>query len=236
MPKQRKLPLYVQIKNKLVNNIKEGVWQPGEAIPSESQLIEQYNVSRTTIRQAIQDLVQKNVLETRRGAPTRVRQEPQIELENPGIIHHELGKDFEVEVVRAEKLQENYYARYQLQLKEDNEDVFILERLRIADQKPIAFQQMFLPLSIGEKVREFSSEAFDIFPKLGEHNIHYTNIKELVSASNATRHEADLLGVAPGEALIVIERTTLGIHGSPIEYSRTKYLPPFFHYRVEIGK
>lgn len=235
MPKQRKLPLYVQIKNKLVNNIKEGVWQPGEAIPSESQLIEQYNVSRTTIRQAIQDLVQKNVLETRRGAPTRVRQEPQLELENPGIIHHELGTDFEVKVVRSEQLQENYYASSQLQL-EEHEGVFILERLRIADQKPIAFQQMFLPLSIGEKVREFSSEAFDIFPKLGEHNIHYTNIKELVSASNATPYEADLLGVTPGEALIVIERTTLGIHGSPIEYSRTKYLPSSFHYRVEIGK
>lgn len=234
MPKQRKLPLYVQIKNKLVNNIKDGIWKPGEAIPSESQLIEQYNVSRTTIRQAIQDLVQKNVLETRRGAPTRVRQEPQIELENPGIIHHELGTDFEVKVLRAEKLQENYYACYQLQL-EEKEDVFILERLRIADQKPIAFQQMFLPLSIGEKMRDISSEAFDIFPKLGEHNIHYTNIKELVSASNATPYEADLLGVTPGGALIDIERTTIGIDGSPIEYSRTKYLPPYFHYRVEIG-
>ncbi|WP_181348017.1 GntR family transcriptional regulator [Thalassobacillus sp. CUG 92003] len=235
MTKQRKLPLYVQIKNKLVTNIKEGVWQPGEAIPSESQLIEQYNVSRTTIRQAIQDLAQKNVLETRRGAPTRVRNEPQIELGNPGIIHHELGTDFDVKVLRAETLKEHYYASYQLQL-EENEDVYLIERLRIADNKPIAFQRMFVPLPIGEKVTTFSAEAFDIFPKLGEHNIHHTNIRELVSASNATQYEADLLGIIPGGALIDIERTTLGIDSQPIEYSRTRYLPEFFHYRVEIGK
>ncbi|WP_160847389.1 GntR family transcriptional regulator [Pontibacillus yanchengensis] len=235
MSKQRKLPLYVQIKNKLVNNIKEGVWQPGEAIPSESQLIEQYNVSRTTIRQAVQDLVQKNVLETRRGAPTRVREEPQVELGNPGIMHHELGTNMEVKVLRFEKLKEHYHAKYQLKLEEEAE-VYLLERLRIADGRPIAFQQLFLPLSIGEKVKEFSYKDFDIFPKLGQHNIHYTNIQEVVSASNATQYEADLLGIVPGEALTDIERTTVGIDSMPIEYSRTKYLPNAFHYRVEIGK
>ncbi|KGP74385.1 GntR family transcriptional regulator [Pontibacillus yanchengensis] len=235
MSKQRKLPLYVQIKNKLVNNIKEGVWQPGEAIPSESQLIEQYNVSRTTIRQAIQDLVQKDVLETRRGAPTRVKEEPQVDKGNPGIIHKEIGTNMEVKVLRFEKLKEHYYAKYQLDLEED-EEVYVLERLRIADSKPIAYQQLYLPIPIGEVVKGVASDVFDIFPVLGQHNIHHSNIQEMVSGSNATQYVADLLGIIPGEALTDIERTTVGIDDKPIEYSRTKYIPNAFMYRMEIGK
>ena len=62
------------------------------------------------------------------------------------------------------------------------------------------------------------------------------NIQENVSASMATQHEADLLGIISGEALIDIERTTLGIDHNPIEYCRTIYLPDYFNYKVEIGR
>ncbi|QHE53486.1 GntR family transcriptional regulator [Pontibacillus sp. HMF3514] len=233
--KQRKLPLYVQIKNKMVNNIKNGTWKPGEAVPSENQLIEQYNVSRTTIRQSIRELVQDGVLETRRGAPTRVREVPQEDIGNPGIVHHEIGDDMSVKLLRSGRNMDRYYAKGQLMLSEMDE-VYFLERLRIADGKPIAYQQLFVPVSIGEKIKEDATEMFDIFPSLGRHDVHYKNIKETVSASNATQYEADLLGLIPGEALVDIERTTIGIDTMPIEYSRTKYVTSAFNYKVEIGR
>ncbi|GGF23606.1 GntR family transcriptional regulator [Halobacillus andaensis] len=231
---QRKMPLYVQIKNKMIHNVNEEIWPPGESIPSESQLMAQYNVSRTTIRQAVRDLVQAGILETRRGAPTKVRQQPQENMENPGVIHHELGEEMAVKILRAENRLPHYFAKSQLHISED-EEVYVLERLRLADQKPIAFQQLFMPKDIGEKVHDKAEVDFDLFPHLGRYNIHYSTIKENVSASNATRYEADLLGITPGEALIDIERITLGMDQQPIEYSRTKYLPASFHYRIEIG-
>ncbi|MFG6116139.1 GntR family transcriptional regulator [Halobacillus sp. MO56] len=231
--KQKKLPLYIQIKNKLVSNIKEGIWKPGESIPSESQLIERYNVSRTTIRQAIRDLVQNGTLETRRGAPTKVKEIPEEGLSNPGIIHHEIGTNMDVTLLRMEKSQTHYHAKYQLSLTE-TEDIFFMERLRIGDGKPIAIQQSYLPLAIGNVVEQVADKEFDFFPTLGKHRIHHTNIREHVSASNATQHEADLLGVATGEALITIERNTLGIDSKPIEYSITKYTTKAFKYTIEI--
>ncbi len=233
--KQRKLPLYVQIKNKMVTNVREGIWKPGKPIPSESQLMELFNVSRTTIRQSIRDLVQNGILETRRGAPTKVREVPQENMSNPGIFHHETGNEMSVKVLRAERLKENHYAKSQLNLQ-TNQDVFFMERLRIADGLPIAYQQLYVPLEISDKISEFAGGAFDIFPKLGEQNIHYKNIKESVSASNATQYEADLLGLIPGEALIDILRTTIGMEDLPIEHSRTKYITRSFHYQVEIGR
>ncbi|MCP3031613.1 GntR family transcriptional regulator [Halobacillus sp. A1] len=233
--KQRKLPLYVQIRNKMVQNIQDGVWQPGEAIPSESQLIEQYNVSRTTVRQSIRDLVQKGVLVTKRGAPTKVRQTPSEEMENPGVFHHELGADLGVKVIRSEALNDHFFAQNQLELT-DEEEVYVFERVRTAEGNPIACQQSFFPMSIAHKLKDEAAETFDFITFLGRHNIHYTNIKEQVTASNATAYEADLLGITPGEALIEIRRKTLGGDNLPIEYSRTKYIPSSFSYRVEIGK
>lgn len=233
--KQRKLPLYIQIKNKMVNNVKNGIWNPGDSIPSENQLIERYNVSRTTIRQSIRELVQEGILETSRGAPTRVREIPQEDLGNPGIVHHELGNEMSVKVLRSGRNMDRYYAKNLLELSETDE-VYFLERLRIADGKPIAYQQLFVPVSIGEKIKDDAPKEFDIFPTLGQFNIHFSNIKESVSASNATQYEADLLGLVPGEALIDIERTTLGIDSKPIEYSRTKYVTNAFNYRIEIGR
>ncbi|MGP4070826.1 GntR family transcriptional regulator [Halobacillus sp. B29] len=231
---QRKLPLYIQIKNKMIHNVKDGVWNPGDAIPSESQLIEMYNVSRTTIRQSIRELVQNGVLETRRGSPARVRTIPPEEGVNPGVIHHEKGTHFSIKVIRSGKASHALHARNSLELTEKQE-MFLIERIRLADGKPIAFQQLFLPYSIGKTIENDIDTSFDIFPKLGEQGIYYTNIQEDVSASNATSFEADVLGIIPGEALIDIERTTTGSGLKPIEYSRTKYLPSGFNYKVEIG-
>ncbi|ARI78919.1 GntR family transcriptional regulator [Halobacillus mangrovi] len=232
--KQRKLPLYIQIKNKMITNIKEGVWGPGSSIPSESQLMEQFNVSRTTIRQSIRELSQNGVLETRRGAPTKVRLVPDEQMANPGVIHHERGSQLSVKTVNERKSKEFYSAKAKLNV-DDHEEVFMAERLRLADDIPIGYQQIFLPLDVAEKVHDHIEDVFDLFPKLGQKNIHYTNIKEGISASSATQREADLLGIATGEPLITISRTTLGGESVPIEYSQTKYLPSYFDYRVEIG-
>ncbi|MCE7794466.1 GntR family transcriptional regulator [Salipaludibacillus sp. CUR1] len=232
---QRKLPLYVQIKNKLVTNIKEEVWKPGDPIPSESQLMEQFNVSRTTIRQAIRDLAQTGIVETRRGMPARIRQAPAEDFANPGVIHHESGNDMGVTVLRAELTNTHFLAKANLEL-DDSEEVYYLERIRLADGKPIAYQQLFVPEYIRELIKPSESETFDIFPSLGKHGVNFSTIKENVSAANTGRYEADLLGIIPGEALIDISRTTIGTDGCPIEYSRTRYKPESFNYRVEIGR
>ncbi|UOQ45979.1 GntR family transcriptional regulator [Halobacillus salinarum] len=231
--KQRKLPLYEQIKNKMLMKINHGDWTPGENIPSESQLMERFNVSRTTIRQALRDLAHQGIIETRRGAPSRVSISPKGKPRSQGVFHHEMGNEMTVKVLRTGVVT-NYEALRRLNLGK-SEQVFFLERLRLADRKPIAYQQLFLPFEIGKVVKDYAEIEFDIFPKLGREDIHYSTIKEQVNAAVATQYEADLLGIFPGEPLVDIDRLTLGIEGSPIEYSRTKYRTDSFHYKVEIG-
>ncbi|MFD1030199.1 GntR family transcriptional regulator [Metaplanococcus flavidus] len=231
---QRKLPLYLQIKRKMVDRIKDNEWVPGDPIPSESQLMQSYNVSRTTIRQAIRDLSNDGIIETRRGTVARVKQTPNEEMQNPGVLHHESGDKFSIKVLRSKYAIDQHFAKSQLQMEAD-EEVYFLERLRLADGIPIGFQQLFTPAHIGEIIESEAASWFDIFPVLGMNAIYYSVIKENVTATLANQYEADLLGIMSGDPLIDIRRVTLGIDNRPIEYSRTKYVPIHFNYRIEIG-
>src|SRR3984893_6482699 len=69
-----RLPLYAQVENVIIGRISNGSLPPGTRLPSEDELVQEYAVSRTTIRAAIQSLVQQGLVEIRRGKGTFVTQ------------------------------------------------------------------------------------------------------------------------------------------------------------------
>src|SRR3984893_15337142 len=68
------LPLYAQVENVIIDRISDGSLTPGTRLPSEDDLVQEHAVSRTTIRAAIQSLVQRGLVEIRRGKGTFVTQ------------------------------------------------------------------------------------------------------------------------------------------------------------------
>lgn len=65
-------PIYIKIHNQLRENIEDGKWKVGEKIPAERELAGYFSVSRMTLRQAIQELVDEGILERRVGSGTFV--------------------------------------------------------------------------------------------------------------------------------------------------------------------
>ncbi|MBL8134026.1 MAG: GntR family transcriptional regulator, partial [Anaerolineae bacterium] len=61
------IPYYVQVKDVIRNRTRDGVWLPGDQLPSEAELCEMFNVSRTVIRQALQDLTHEGLITRRKG-------------------------------------------------------------------------------------------------------------------------------------------------------------------------
>src|SRR6201985_3737768 len=68
------LPLYAQLESMLAAEIAAGTLSPGSRLPNEEELVQRYAVSRTTVRQTIQNLVRRGVIEIRRGKGTFVLQ------------------------------------------------------------------------------------------------------------------------------------------------------------------
>lgn len=231
--KQWKVPLYEQVKRHLINQMKEEQWQPGDEIPSERELMQEFNVSRTTVRQAILELARAGIIETRRGAVARVKDNKKDDFYPQGFVHHEIGQKFSLKVLRSEYLTDDPFSKHHLNL-DDGEKTFYTERIRVADGLPIGIQKMYTPQYVGELIEDQIHAWYDVFPVLGMHEVFYNHLTENITAEIANQYEADLLGISPGDPLIVVHRKAIRKERQPIEYSILKYIPTYFDYRVQM--
>ncbi|HEX7063830.1 MAG TPA: GntR family transcriptional regulator [Bacillales bacterium] len=233
------IPLYHQVKEILVKRIQEKRWQPGDLIPTEQELIDEFKVSRTTIRQAITELVQEGLLEKRQGRGTIIKSQKLV-----GSLGRLTGFAEEVmekgylpysKLIRAEFHNDLYTEKKKLQLSED-ESVLVIERIRFADDEPIAFERTCWPEKIGEILKQHDLDGAKFYQILEDHETYLKKANETISAVNSTLYEADLLGISAGQALLEMSRLSYGLDDKPIEYTRTKYRSDRYHYNVELTR
>lgn len=147
--KNNPLPLYSQLQNIMVEKIKEGIYPLDKALPSEFELVDTYGVSRTTVRQAIDNLVKDGYLEKRRGVGTFVVDRKKKNLwdlqELKSFREEFISKGF---VVRTEALKITCI-KINKELKEifseKISECYCLERLRYINEKPVICVTTYVP-------------------------------------------------------------------------------------------
>ncbi|ART75564.1 GntR family transcriptional regulator [Sutcliffiella horikoshii] len=234
----KQIALYLQIKETLIQRIQEKTWLPNKLIPTEQELMKEFEVSRTTIRQAISMMVQDGLLERQQGRGTIVKSQQLV-----GSLGRLKGFAEEVlergltpysQLIRAEFSTDLYHEKAMLQTHDNS--ILVIERIRFADNLPIAFERSCWPKSIGEKLMKEELNQANFYQILEQNGIALRKANEKISAMNATMHEADLLGIRAGEALIEMTRLSYGIDDKPIEYTRTKFRSDQYHYNVELTR
>src|ERR1700722_18191388 len=135
------LPLYAQVESVIIGRISSGSLPPGTRLPSEDELIQEHAVSRTTIRAAIQSLVQQGLVEIHRGKGTFVTQ-PKITQELTqltGFVEdmRALGREPTARVLDRRTMTANAAVAQHLHLSKGDKVVRI-QRLRLADGVPLS--------------------------------------------------------------------------------------------------
>ncbi len=144
-----KIPYYYQLKQYIVKEIKSGNWHPGEMLPYENQLCKHFSISRTVVRQALQELQNEGFIITKKGKGTYIA-EPEV---SEDIIQNLIGfyetwtsMGFMVENVvldlKIEKPEQKI--KDNLELKE-NEEVIYLKRLSKLNDRPYSISLNYLP-------------------------------------------------------------------------------------------
>src|ERR1700747_1991641 len=164
-----RLPLYAQVESVIIGRISNGSLPPGTRLPSEDSLVQEYAVSRTTIRAAIKSLVQRGLVEIRRGKGTFVTH-PKItqELtELTGFVEdmQALGRQATAKVLDQQVIAANQVVARQLALPQ-GAPVVRIQRVRLADGMPLSFDETYLPKELGEKVMADNLETEPIFSLL----------------------------------------------------------------------
>ncbi|WP_305037422.1 GntR family transcriptional regulator [Cohnella mopanensis] len=229
--------LYLQVKQELLKNIQNQTWRTDSLIPTEQELMDMFNVSRTTIRQAITMLVQDGLLEKRQGKGTIVL--PMKLVSNLGRLRGfaeevmERGMVPHSRLIRAEILSTLSHEKSMLQLG-DKESVLLIERIRFANDTPIALERSCWPEEIGRILLKHDLNTAKYYEILESNYVYLKQANEKISAINATLPEADQLGIRAGEAMLEMTRLSYGLDGHPIEFTKTKYRSDQYSYDIEL--
>ncbi|MFC7393626.1 GntR family transcriptional regulator [Scopulibacillus cellulosilyticus] len=236
---KKNIALYLQVKDILIHRIQNNIWAANTLIPTEQELMDEFNVSRTTIRQAISMLVQEGILEKKQGKGTIVKSQQLVgslgKLRGFAEEAMEKGLTPHSKLLRSQFSETLFQEKAQLEVPED-EKIFLIERIRFADETPVAIERTCWPRSIGEVLNQCDLNKVNFYDILEKNNIFLKRASEKISALNATIQEADLLGIRPGEALLQMTKISFGLDDKPIEFAITKYRSDFYHYDIELKR
>jgi GntR family transcriptional regulator len=220
-------PLYARVEDVLASDIADGTLSPGIRLPAEQSLIERFAVSRTTIRQAIQNLIRRGLIEIRRGTGTFVAQ-PKISqelTELTGFVEdmQALGRHASARLLDQQVVPANENVARQLALAVGTLVVRI-QRVRLADKIPLSFDETYLPREIGEKIVENDLEAEPIFSLLEQkYNTPLVEAEYRLEAVSADAAVARALGISIGSPVFLIERTSYSTGQRPIDHEKLYY-------------
>ena len=221
------LPLYAQVESILAAGIADGTYAAGSQLPNEDELVERYAVSRTTIRQTIQNLIRRGLIEIRRGKGTFVLQ-PKItqELtELSGFVEdmQSLGRQASARLLDKQIVPASESVARQLAIPAGTLVVRI-QRVRLADKAPLSFDETYLPREIGEKIIENDLETEPIFSLLEQkYDTPLVEAEYRLEAISADTTVARALGISAGSPIFLIERTSYTTDHQPIDYEKLYY-------------
>lgn len=234
--RQSPLPLYYQLKQMLVEKIQAGQWNPGDILPTEKQLQNEHDLSRTTVRQAIRELELEGLVTRYRGKGTFVSEPKLTHSPEP---HHSLaqyliqqGKTPGWEVISKEWGSPTEEIAKRLKVSRDKQ-VFRLQRLRLSDNEPIGHHVTHVSPVFTEAIDEKSLSKGGSLNYLGNNSsLGNSRAVRTLEAVPANEEESALLSVNLGDPMLLVRRLVVSAEGVPIEDLHAIYRGDRFQYQI----
>lgn len=227
------VPLYYQVAQRMQELIESAQLPPGSRLDNEIALADQLGLSRPTMRQAIGHLVDKGLLVRKRGVGTQVAQRRvsrQVELTSLYDDLDRARRRPRTEVLAFEVVTASPAAAEALHLPA-GADVLHIERLRYAEDEPLAVLRNYLPAGLADISRDALAER-GLYQVLRDSGIQMRIADQTIGARKASSAEARLLSEIRGAPLLTMSRTAYDPAGHAVEYGDHVYRAS--HYSFEL--
>lgn len=230
--------LYRQLYDILFQDIISGVYVPGDLIPSESELMSKYGVSRATARRAMEMLSNNGMISKRRGVGSEViSSRPNTSLSR---VTSYLKKNVDDRVVAEKRLVDASIIPAPADVAEtlgipEGTQAYRLRRVRYAGDEPMYFEvnhfeRAFLPHAVE---RDFSKESLRAYVN-DELGIQWSRAQQRIYAVAADDEVARFLNVDDGEPLLLVRRVSIDMDNVPRELVMTYYRADRYHLEIEL--
>jgi GntR family transcriptional regulator len=203
------VPLHRQLFLVLHDEIDRGVIAPGEALPTEQTLCDQFGVSRITVRRALADLAEQGYIERRQGVGSFVRQHGPADVSSAGRSYMEglRQTQFETEVDVVELGTRRPPRRVAEALETSGE---LLHIVRVRRQRrtgePLLVSDAWLPTELADTLTESALRRVPLYELLSDAGVVTDRVRHEITAEIAGPRNAQLLDTAIGAALLRINR------------------------------
>jgi DNA-binding GntR family transcriptional regulator len=229
------IPLYFQVEQRIEKAIMDGHLSAGARLENEVALGERLNLSRPTIRRAIQDLVDKGLLVRRRGIGTQVvhgRVTRGVELTS---LFDDLNQGNQKPTTRVlshtlDKANDTVADRLGVSV---GSPVLHTKRVRIADGVPVAVLENWLPEQFTD-ISESELSDVGLYEIIRSRGVAIRVAKQKIGARTSNAAEAALLDVDRGTALLTMERAAFDSSGKGIEFGSHYYRPDLYSFEMTL--
>ncbi|OHX44774.1 MULTISPECIES: GntR family transcriptional regulator [Cytobacillus] len=207
------IPLYYQIKELIREKIENGNWKSGDKIPNEVDLAKNFSVSRSTMRQAILELVNEGILTRKKGVGTFVSK-PKIEGNFISFTFpEELGtKHTPISI----KVIEGTAGKLKVLNLKDQEKVFEIIRLRFFNDEPAAIEKSYIPVGLIPDLLDNNLEGKLIDLITEKYGIIMTKYQNSIEPVLIDSFEAKVLEVEQNQPALKITKLLMTPQGNPV--------------------
>lgn len=222
------VPLYYQLKEILLAHIRKNQLNVGDPIPTEIELCRIFNISRPTVRQAINELVNEGYLKKIKGKGTFIA-EPKIDHE---YTHRIISFNDEMRqkglIPKTKVLKQRYIPSDEQIAKKLNlhvgEEVLHLKRLRFTNNEPIVFLDSYIPSKMCPGIIDVdfvNNSLYATFEK--EYGIIIKRAVRSIEVNLAGEYEAKLLKIREGDPIHYFETVAYNQDNIAVEYTISRY-------------
>lgn len=229
------VPLWYQLAQGLQGLIESSVLAPGGHLNNELLLSKQLNLSRPTVRRALEYLVDQGLIVRRRGVGTRVVNQKVRRPLALTSLYDDLragGQQPTTRLLAHDVQRADAEVAAALEVAEGDE-VTRIERLRSVDDQPIARMTNYLPTWLAELTVE-ALESGGLYELIRTQGIVLHAATQIIGAKRATASEAAVLAEDRGAALLTMQRTAYDDHGRPVEFGRHLYAASRYFFQTQL--
>jgi len=223
------MPIYARIQTHLRERIGSGEYGPGDRLPSEMALADQFKTTRSTVVHAMQLLVFEGLVSREAGRGTFVRQRP-----IPTTLDAARIRSFEDEIVEAGARIDYKLLAFSLESAEQSaaerlrvapeSEIYHMRRLRIVDGTPAVLENRFIPVEIAERmsIEDLRQRPmYDILEMSVGRPV--ARVDGIINAVAAVPDVAKILRIAQGTPILVRDYTLADRGGAPLVCGETSY-------------
>lgn len=224
--KNSPVPIYHQLEEYIKQQIENGLLMEEAVIPSEREYAQTFQISRMTVRQAINNLVTEGYLKRQKGRGTFVNKK-KVEQELQGMTSFtedmlSRGMNPSSTLLSFQIIPADKNTALDLRI-EENDSVYKIKRIRLADGTPMAMETAYIPVDLVPGLTEENSNL-SLYQYIEENlSLSISEAKQEIEASIASSHDAETLGIAAGDPILLIERISYLQNEVPFELVKSTF-------------